>query len=97
LSGELDDVGAGWLMQAVFDQLPAERHLIIDFAHVTFCGSSGVNAMVQLRKYQAVAGHTMLLTNLPTAVRRVFDLSGLVGFLDVPDHAAAPPTRRPAA
>jgi anti-anti-sigma factor len=88
LSGELDEAGAGRLIHTVLDDLPPEHQLIIDFAHVTFCDSSGMNAMVQLRNHQAVAGDTLLVINLPGPVRRVFDLSGLVGFLDMADPEA---------
>jgi len=88
VSGEVDMSVAGELGR-VLDVLPPNDHVVVDFADVTFCDASGIRAVIELRNHQAAAGHTLSLVNTVAGVRRVFELTGLVDFLDMPDAAPA--------
>jgi anti-anti-sigma factor len=88
VSGEVDLSVADELSH-VLDGLPPQDHVVIDFADVTFCDSSGIRAMIELRNFQFAAGHTLSLVNTRAEVRHVFALSGLVALLGMPDVAPA--------
>jgi anti-anti-sigma factor len=82
LKGELDITVADQLTYVVAVELPPSTHLVVDLADVTFCDSAGISAMIKLRNNLA-EGNTMSLINTSENVRRVFELSGLVEFLDI--------------
>jgi anti-anti-sigma factor len=92
VSGEIDMAVADQLVDMVLDEPPRQDDtIILDLAEVTFCDSSGINALIRLQHHQADAGHTMRVINAATAVRRVFELAGVVHYLKVED---SPPTSR---
>jgi anti-anti-sigma factor len=95
VSGEIDMAVADQLVDMVIDELPQHDDLIIlDFASVTFCDSSGITALIRLRNHQAQAGHTLRIVNASEPVRRVFELAGVVTYLNVDDGPLRPaPTR----
>jgi anti-anti-sigma factor len=98
LSGEIDEACADQLIHAVRDELPPEHTLNIDLAHVTFCDSCGINALIQIHKHQAAAGHTMRLINTPANIRRVIEIAGLHGYLDMSEGPQPlAPTSKPRA
>jgi len=51
--------------------------LEVDLGEVTFIDSSGLGALVQIRTAAADRGKTMDLTNVPAAVRRLLEVTGL--------------------
>lgn len=55
---------------------PGHRLVMIDLSEVTYLDSSGLGALVSLRKRLGEAG-VIKLVNLSPAVRRVFSLTGL--------------------
>lgn len=63
----------------------ADGALVIDVGGVTFIDSSGLGALVRIHKSAQEKGLGMRLVNVPTAVSRIFDLTGL-GSLFFPDE-----------
>jgi anti-anti-sigma factor len=49
----------------------------IDLGAVTFIDSSGLGALVRLRKIAHDRGKTVLLTNVPASVNRLLEVTGL--------------------
>jgi anti-anti-sigma factor len=49
----------------------------IDLGAVTFIDSSGLGALVRVRKAAHALGKEVVLTNVPTAVIRLFEVTGL--------------------
>jgi anti-anti-sigma factor len=83
LVGELD-LGTTAAFIAKADPLVAPGvTLTVDLAHVAFCDSAGVNALVRLRKSCDRAGGALLVANPPAQLRFVLQVNGLLEFLNV--------------
>jgi anti-anti-sigma factor len=90
LSGEIDMTVADQLVDLVLDLLPGQHDtIILDFAEVTFCDSSGINALIRIQGHQTQAGHTMRVINATESVRRVLELTGVADYLNVEDSPPA--------
>jgi anti-anti-sigma factor len=83
VSGEIDMAVADELFNKVLKELGCERNLILDFAGVTFCDSSGIRTLVHLHNHQTDTGHTTRIINTTYAVRRVIETSGLAEYLGI--------------
>jgi anti-sigma B factor antagonist len=59
------------------DRLDAGRPLVLDVAGVTFIDSSGLTALVRLRRAAAEKGSQVRLRAVPHSMRRLLELSGL--------------------
>lgn len=83
LSGELDLTAR----QGVVDALvpPVSRataaRLVVDMADVTFCDSSGLGALLDVRRAAADAGVDMVLRGVTRQVARLLDLADADGWL----------------
>jgi anti-sigma B factor antagonist len=51
--------------------------VVVDFATVTFCDSSGIKELVVAYKRQTEGGGSLRLINVSDRVRRIFDIAGL--------------------
>ena len=83
VTGELDIAVADELYNIVLKDLSDGTNLILDFAGVTFCDSSGIKTLVRLFKHQADVGGTLRLINTADAVRRVIEIAGLARYLGI--------------
>ncbi|MEU9415878.1 STAS domain-containing protein [Streptomyces sp. NPDC048272] len=63
------------------------RHLILDLAAVTFCDSSGLNALIGILRCAKTADGTLVLAAVPDRLQRMLDLTGLSALL--PAHPTA--------
>ncbi|MET9618904.1 STAS domain-containing protein [Kitasatospora indigofera] len=78
-AGELDLVGAPILHTALHRALaihPAPPKLVIDLAAVTFCDSTGLDALLLARTEAERQGVTLHLARLTHAVTRVLKITG---------------------
>jgi anti-anti-sigma factor len=84
-AGELDLASAPELTAAFDLALAAgQRRLIVDLSEVSFIDSSGLHALIKARKRLDAVGGGLFVTICPDAhARRVFEVSGLVEFLNV--------------
>ncbi|MFF2721285.1 STAS domain-containing protein [Streptomyces sp. NPDC058011] len=88
VSGELDMATAPHLRAhalALIEQ--GHRHLILDLSAVTFCDSSGFNALVGIFRCAQAADGTLVLATVPGRLARLLDLTGLNAVL--PAHPTA--------
>jgi stage II sporulation protein AA (anti-sigma F factor antagonist) len=83
VSGELDTAVADDFLNIVLKELAGERNLVLDFARVTFCDSSGIRTLVHLYNHQRDAGRTLRIINTTHAVRRVIEMTGLAEYLGI--------------
>ena len=81
LAGDLDMSSAAELVR-VAERLVASG-VTIDMSAVDFCDSSGLNALVNLRKAGQRTGGRFAITGVRDDVRFVFEVNGLVGFLGI--------------
>lgn len=81
--GELAFPEARKLYTAVSADCPSVCRLIVDLTHVRFMDSSGVNTLVQIRRWAADGGVELSLTGLSVAAHRVLEICGLLGDFQV--------------
>ncbi|WP_214414697.1 STAS domain-containing protein [Sphaerisporangium fuscum] len=96
LTGDLDVLSAVCLDDAVETALhDGRRHLTVDTAALTFCGSSGVWALLRAQRAVTAVQGTMTLTNVHGVLRRILDITHLTAaFRQEHDHGLpsfAPP------
>jgi anti-sigma B factor antagonist len=87
LRGELDLATAPRLHKPVDDLLARNgQHrslVLIDLAEVTFCDSSGLRALLEIRDRCQRVGTTLRLTNVPADIHRIFELTGTASVLNI--------------
>jgi len=76
MSGDLDLLAAPELYQRGAHAVEDRHNLILDLSGVTFCDSSGFNALIRLRRRAEEAGGLLVLAAPPEQVRRLLALSG---------------------
>lgn len=76
MSGDLDLLAAPELYQRGAHAVEGRHNLILDLSGVTFCDSSGFNALIRLRRRAEEAGGRLLLAAPPEQVVRLLALSG---------------------
>lgn len=79
LVGELDLAYAGPVRAALVGIAGPE--VVVDLSDLTFIDASGLSALVAARGQMATEGHRLLLVGAGSAVRRVFELTGLADLL----------------
>jgi anti-sigma B factor antagonist len=88
VAGELDVATAPHLRaQALALIEQGHRHLILDLQAVTFCDSSGFNALVGIFRCAKEADGTLILAAVPDRLERLLNLTGLSALL--PAHPTA--------
>ena len=83
LVGELDLGTAAGFANTADPLVAAEVTLTVDLTDLAFCDSTGINALVRLRKSCDRAGGQLVVTNPLAPVRYVLEVNGLLAYLDV--------------
>lgn len=85
-AGELDMATADDLSRALHDAIghSATTTVVVDFAQVSFCDSSGIEVLDSAYGNAAARGISLHVTNLQSGVRRVLELTGLLDALTGP-------------
>ena len=82
LSGDLDLTTRPALTDQVLSQVtPTVAHLVLDMEAVTFCDSSGLGGLLDIRRATGDAGVELVLRNVPRPVARILDLTDVDGWL----------------
>ena len=84
VSGELDLAVRDEVVSTVSGALDGVRpdgRLVADLGAVTFCDSSGLGALLDLRRATSDAGIRMVLRDVPPQVARLLDLTDVDGWL----------------
>ncbi|MEU9234488.1 STAS domain-containing protein [Streptomyces subrutilus] len=88
VAGQLDIDTAPHLRTQALDLIEqGHRHLILDLQAVTFCDSSGFNALVGIFRCAKAADGTLVLAAVPDRLQRMLNLTGLSALL--PAHPTA--------
>jgi anti-sigma B factor antagonist len=100
VQGEIDVVSRPRFEHAMFEVIDTRSPMIVDMRHVTFCDSTGLNAIVAANRRAAERGVPIALIALPPRVRRVFRITGIDRFVPTYDSlreaiAALPSTTTP--
>lgn len=81
-SGELDLNSRSVLVEKATAPLTnVVERVVVDMGDVTFCDSSGLAALLDIRRVAGGAGTTMVLRNVPAPVARLLDLTDVDGWL----------------
>lgn len=86
VSGEIDAHTAPEVAAAIAE-CPDGR-LQIDLAGVEFVDSSGLRVLIEAHQSRQDAGRSLVLTNPSPVVRRLFDIAGVDGYLEIVDEPA---------
>lgn len=82
LSGDLDLTARPLLTDRVLPQVTTTvERLVVDMEDVTFCDSSGLGGLLDIRRAAGDAGVDMVLRNVPRSVARILDLTDVDGWL----------------
>jgi anti-sigma B factor antagonist len=84
VAGELDASTASYLYDALSDlELTDARHVVIDLAKLTFMDSTGLSVLVTEHKRLEHVNGKLTIFSPPSAIRRLFEITGLATTLDV--------------
>ncbi|MFJ8143138.1 STAS domain-containing protein [Streptomyces sp. NPDC096013] len=76
VTGDLNVGSAPAVYQLALEAIHRWPHVIIDLSGVTFCDSSGFNALLRLRRRAQESGNRLSLAAPPTQVARLLTLTG---------------------
>jgi anti-sigma B factor antagonist len=82
-AGELDLLTAPELYQLGAGAIEQQPTLILEMSGVTFCDSSGFNALLRLRRRALDEGGQLVLAAPPEQVQRLLALTGAEGAIPV--------------
>jgi len=77
LDGRLDTAAAAQFaedMKPLMEQ--ADKHIVLDFQHLSFISSSGLRLLLTLRKETMSKGGDVTIENVPAEVKQVFTITG---------------------
>lgn len=91
IGGEIDVQTAPALRKKALDVIAqGHPHLILDLTGVTFCDSSGFNALIGIMRCAAAVHGSLTLAAAPDRLLRILDLTGLSSIMATyPDTDAA--------
>ncbi|MET8170467.1 STAS domain-containing protein [Streptomyces sp. NPDC005329] len=86
VSGELDYVSSPVLMEELQPLIArGDRSVVLDLSGVTFCDSSGLNALLSARQQAERRGVELAVAGVPQQPRRVLQMTGADQLLPVHD------------
>ncbi|WP_344902380.1 STAS domain-containing protein [Actinomadura meridiana] len=83
--GDIDVVSRERFEAALFEVVETGEPMVVDMREVTFCDSTGLNAIVAANRRATEHGTTVALVALPPRVQRVFHITGIDKFIPVYD------------
>jgi anti-sigma B factor antagonist len=89
VAGELDMATAPELGRTLDPLLAGSSSgLVLDFSRLTFLDSSGIAVLIDAQQRLAPGGRQLSIRSAPASAMRVFEITGLVEFLQVDADAA---------
>ncbi|RKS79464.1 SpoIIAA-like anti-anti-sigma regulatory factor [Actinomadura pelletieri DSM 43383] len=100
VQGDIDVLSRERFEEAMFKVVESGEPLVVDMREVTFCDSTGLNAIVAANRRATEHGTAIALVALPPRVQRVFHITGIDKFIPVYETlrealGALPSTSRP--
>ena len=89
-SGEIDLATIGLVREAVEREHSASAMLVLDLREVEFIDTSGLRYVLELAARATEEGFELRIVRGPSAVQRVFEISGIearLPFVDEPGHS----------
>ena len=83
--GELDMLTSPQLRREVLDRLPAAALVVLALDEVSFLGTSGLAALIELREHAQRSGTTLRLACTERRVLRPLSIAGLHHLFDIRD------------
>ena len=83
LKGRLDTVTSPKLQEALAEIISSSETFELDFAGVDYVSSAGLRVLLQGQKNAQAAGKSMVLKNVTSEVKEVFDITGFSGILTI--------------
>ncbi|NDU71702.1 anti-sigma factor antagonist [Actinomadura sp. DSM 109109] len=85
VKGDIDVVSRARFEEALFEVVEAGGPVVVDMREVTFCDSTGLNAIVAANRRAGENGTPLALVALPPRVQRVFHITGIDKFIPIHD------------
>jgi anti-sigma B factor antagonist len=87
IQGRIDGLTSAGLKRSIDEAaVDGRRNLILDFTHVSYMSSAGLRVIVQSYKALKQIGGELTLVSVPPAIKEVFNISGMVSFLQILDE-----------
>ncbi|MQY04979.1 STAS domain-containing protein [Actinomadura macrotermitis] len=83
IQGEIDVVSRARFEESMLGVLDAGQAMIVDMRQVTFCDSTGLNAIVSANRRAAERDVPIALVAPPPRVERVFHITGIDQYVPV--------------
>ena len=83
VQGDIDVVSRARFEQALFEVVESGEPMVVDMREVTFCDSTGLNAIVAANRRAGERGGVVALVALPPRVQRVFRITGIDRFIPI--------------
>lgn len=83
-TGELDAASSKELERVLTEVLADNQDIAVDLTRVTFIDSSGLRVVTAAARDAEASGATLVVSGASTAVRRIFEITGLGGLLSIP-------------
>ncbi|MES9538089.1 MULTISPECIES: STAS domain-containing protein [unclassified Actinomadura] len=85
VKGDIDVVSRARFEEALFEAVETGEPMVVDMREVTFCDSTGLNAIVAANRRAGERGTHLALVALPPRVQRVFRITGIDKFIPIHD------------
>jgi anti-anti-sigma factor len=82
LGGQYDISTVPGLQEALYDRTTAAE-VVADLSGVTFMDSSGLRALLEVRAQLESEQRTLVLTQVPDQVARLFEVAGVASLFDI--------------
>lgn len=82
LAGDLDLAARDTIVAAVTGHITDDvARVVIDLGSVTFCDSSGLSALLDIKRHADRAGASLTVRSVPEPVARILELADVGGWL----------------
>ncbi|NKZ08893.1 STAS domain-containing protein [Actinomadura latina] len=85
VQGDIDVVSRTRFEETLFEVVDTDEPTVVDMREVTFCDSTGLNALVAANRRAIGRGSHIALVALPPRVQRVFRITGIDKFIPIYD------------
>ncbi|MFS2293694.1 MAG: STAS domain-containing protein [Actinomadura sp.] len=85
VKGDIDVVSRTRFEETLLEVVESGDPVVIDMREVTFCDSTGLNAIVAANRRADERGIPLCLVALPPRVQRVFRITGIDKFIPIHD------------
>jgi anti-sigma B factor antagonist len=83
IHGDLDIAVTDSIAPRLISAVASTRHVILDVGAVTFCDSTGIAMFCATQELADASKCRLQFRNLPAALRRVFQITGVDGLFDL--------------